>query len=83
MPADSKDKIGKTEIVYGEKNIINFIVNFMHNTKERMDLFGDKKGPSIIITHEIYKNNYVQARERAVKIRYITEITKENLHYCK
>jgi two-component system, OmpR family, sensor histidine kinase VicK len=83
VPADSKDKIGKTEIVYGEKNIINFIVNFMHNTKERMDLFGDKNGPSIIITHEIYKNNYVQARERAVKIRYITEITKENLHYCK
>ncbi len=48
-----------------------------------MDLFGDKNGPSIIMTHDIYKNNYVQARERAVKIRYITEITKENLHYCK
>ena len=63
MPADSKDKIRKTEIVYGEKNIISFIVNFMHNTKERMDLFGDKNGPSIIMTHEIYKNNYVQARE--------------------
>ena len=55
----------------------------MQNTKERMDLFGDKNGPSIIITHDIYKNNYVKARERAVKIRYITEITKENLHYCK
>lgn len=83
VSVDSKDTIRKTEIVYGEKNIIDFIVNFMHNTKERMDLFGDKNGPSIIITHDIYKNNYVQARERAVKIRYITEITKENLHYCK
>lgn len=80
---EPKDIIRKTEIVHGEKNIINFIVNFMQNTKERMDLFGDRNGPSIIITHDIYKNNYVKARERAVKIRYITEITKENLHYCK
>ncbi len=83
VSVDSKDTTRKTEIVYGEKNIINFIVNFIQNTKERMDLFGDKYGPSIIITHDIYKNNYVYARERAVKIRYITEITKENLHYCK
>lgn len=83
VSVEPKDTKRKTEIVYGEKNIINSIVNFMQNTKERMDLFGDKNGPSIIITHDIYKNNYVKARERAVKIRYITEITKENLHYCK
>ncbi len=83
VSADSKDTTRKTEIVYDEKNIINFVVKFMQNTKERMDLFGDKNGPSIIITHDIYKNNYVLARDRAVKIRYITEITKENLHYCK
>ena len=83
VSVERKDTKRKTEIVYGEKNIINSIVNFMQNTKERMDLFGDKNGPSIIITHDIYKNNYVKARERAVKIRYITEITKENLHYCK
>ncbi len=80
---NSKDTTRKTEIVYGKKNIINHIVNFIQNTKERMDLFGDKNGPSIIMTHDVYKNNYVKARERAVKIRYITEITKENLHYCK
>jgi signal transduction histidine kinase len=80
---DSKDTTRKTEIVNGEKNIIRSIVNFIQNTKERMDLFGDKSGPSIIMTHDVYKNNYVKSRKRAVKIRYITEITKENLHYCK
>ncbi|HZH38448.1 MAG TPA: HAMP domain-containing sensor histidine kinase [Bacillales bacterium] len=83
VSVEPKDTKRKTEIVYGEKNIINSIVSFMQNTKERMDLFGDKNGSSIIITHDIYKNNYVKARERAVKIRYITEIAKDNLHYCK
>ncbi len=75
MSVESKDTTRKTEIVYGEKNIIIFIVNFIQNTTERMDLYGDKDGPSIIITHDIYKNNYVYARERAIKICYISEIT--------
>jgi signal transduction histidine kinase len=83
VSVDSKNPIRKTKIVYGERNVIGVIVNFMQNTKEGMDLFGDKNGPSIIITHDIYKNNYAQARARGAKIRYITEITRENLHYCK
>jgi hypothetical protein len=49
-----------------------------------MDLFGDKNGPSIIIEFpDIYKNNYIAAKRRGAKIRFITEITKDNIHYCK
>ena len=48
-----------------------------------MDLFGEKNGPSIIIEFEVYKNNYIDIIKRGGKIRFITEITKENLHYCK
>ena len=51
---------------------------------ERIDLFGEKNGPSIIIEFpDIYKNNYIAAKMRGVKIRLITEITKDNIHYCK
>lgn len=43
-----------------------------------------KNGPSIIIEFpDIYKNNYIEARRRGAKIRFITEITKENMRYCK
>ena len=56
----------------------------MQNARERMDLFGEKNGPSIIIEFpDIYKNNYIAAKMRGVKIRLITEITKDNIHYCK
>ena len=49
-----------------------------------MDLFGDKNGPSIIIEFpDIYKNNYIAAKRRGAKIRLITEITEDNIHYCK
>ncbi|MGB7953028.1 MAG: hypothetical protein WCF23_03530 [Candidatus Nitrosopolaris sp.] len=49
-----------------------------------MDLYGDENGPSIIIEFpDIYKNNYIETRRRGAKIRFITEITKENMRYCK
>ena len=56
----------------------------MRNAKKRMDLFGDKNGPSIIIEFpDIYKNNYIEAKRRCAKIRFITEITKDNINYSK
>ena len=57
-------------------------VQFMKNVKIGMDLFGEKNGPSIIMEFDVYKNNYVDVLKRGGKIRFITEITKENLHYC-
>jgi hypothetical protein len=40
-------------------------------------------GPYIIVTYDVYKNNYVAARQRGSKIRLITEIIKDNLQYYK
>ena len=74
----------RTEVMYGIENTISRGVQFMQNASEKMDLFGERNGPSIIIEFpEIYKNNYIAAKKRGVKVRFITEITKHNLHYCK
>jgi two-component system, OmpR family, sensor histidine kinase VicK len=74
----------KTELLYGVENTISRGIQFMQNAKEHMDLFGEKNGPSIIIEFpDIYKNNYIAAKNRGVKIRFITEITEDNIHYCK
>jgi hypothetical protein len=45
--------------------------------------FGEKNGPSIIMEFDVYKNNYIDVIRRGGRIRLITEITNENLHYCK
>jgi two-component system sensor histidine kinase VicK len=55
----------------------------MQNAKKKMDLCGDKNGPSIIMEFEVYKNNYIDVKRRGGKIRLITDITKENINYCK
>jgi two-component system, OmpR family, sensor histidine kinase VicK len=78
------EKQEKTEILYGVENAVSTGIRFMQNAKKSMDLFGDKNGPSIVIEFpDIYKNNYIAAKRRGAKIRFITEITKDNIQYCK
>jgi two-component system, OmpR family, sensor histidine kinase VicK len=81
---DSGEGEEKTEVLYGVENAVRTGVQFMQNARKWMDLFGDKNGPSIIIEFaDVYKNNYIGAKRRGAKIRFITEITKDNIHYCK
>lgn len=55
----------------------------MDNVKERMDIFFDKSAPSIVVDIEEYRNGYSNIRKRGGRIRAFTEVTKENLSYCK
>jgi two-component system, OmpR family, sensor histidine kinase VicK len=80
----SEEKEEKTEVLYGIENTVSRGIQFMQNAKKSMDLFGDKNGPSVIIDFpHVYKDNYIEAKRRGVKIRFITEITKDNISYCK
>ena len=73
----------RTEMIYDMENAISYGVRFMQNVKERMDVLIDKGGPSMILKYSIYNDNYIKARSRGAKIRFITEITKNNIHCCK
>jgi signal transduction histidine kinase len=73
----------RTEILYDMESAISYGVRFIENAKERMDIFVAKNGPSVILKNGLYNDNYVKARNRGAKIRFITEITKGNVHYCK
>ena len=72
-----------TEILCGAKNTVGRGVQFMRNVSERMDIYFDHRGPSIVINIEEYRSGYIDIRRRGGKIRAFTEITKENVHYCK
>jgi len=55
----------------------------MENVKERMDIYFDKSAPSIVVDIREYRDGYLNIRNRGGKIRAFTEITKENVGYCK
>ena len=75
--------INKSEILYGVENAVGRGVYFMSNVKQRMDIFFDYRAPSIVVDIAEYRNGYTNIRKKGGKIRAFTEITKDNLRYCK
>jgi signal transduction histidine kinase len=80
---EDKQTFGITEVLYGSENAVGRGIQFMKNVKKRMDICFDSKAPSIIVEIDAYRNGYKDIRNRGAKIRAFTEITKENIHYCK
>ena len=75
----NKQTFGITEVLYG----VGRGLQFMKNVKKRMDICFDNKSPSMVVAIEAYRNSYKDIRNRGGKIRAFTEITNDNVHYCK
>ncbi|MFL6402115.1 MAG: ATP-binding protein [Nitrososphaeraceae archaeon] len=80
-PSSSPEK--RSEILYGIDNAVGRGVYFMSNVKKRMDIYFDYSAPSIVVEVQEYRNGYIDIRKRGGKIRAFTEITKDNINYCK
>ena len=72
----------KTEILNDPENVMNVILQFLTKAT-RINSCTDYKGPSVAIEVQEYKKLLFDLRTRHIKLRYITDITKENVHYCK
>jgi two-component system, OmpR family, sensor histidine kinase VicK len=81
-PAPEQEKY-TTEVLYGAEKAVGRGVEFMANARKTMDLSYDSRGPSIVIEIAQYRNGYIDVKNRGGKVRVITDITKENLRYCK
>jgi sugar-specific transcriptional regulator TrmB len=53
------------------------------DVKERIDRCADDNAPISHIMLEPVRDGYIQLKNRGIKVRFITEITKENLYYSK
>lgn len=73
----------RTQILYGVENAVGKGVKFMENVKGRMDITFDHHAPSIVVKIPEYYNGYKDILKRGGKIRCITEVTLDNIEYCK
>ena len=74
----------KTEVVYGAENIINKTLQALSKCKSQVDNCVDSSGPSIFVipNHPITKA-FQELKKRGIRLRFIAEITKDNIPYCK
>jgi two-component system, OmpR family, sensor histidine kinase VicK len=73
----------RTDIIHGIDNVVNTVSQFISNTNYRIDACVDYTRPSLAIEINQLRDAFLDAKTRGVKIRYLTEITKDNLRYCK
>ena len=73
----------KTGIYYKPHNVINTILEFINNSINRIDICVDYTRPSLTFDIVALKKAFVDAKERGIKLRYVTEITDVNISYCK
>ena len=67
----------------GAENITEFNLQHYATTKMKIDACFDNIFPSIIASDERIKNGMIELVNRGIKVRLVTEITKENINYCK
>src|SRR2546430_6155240 len=65
------------------ENIINITLNRFSLTEYRIDSCIDKSNPKTIITTEPIVNGIIEHNKRGIKSRVITEVTKDNILYCR
>jgi len=62
----------------------NALLKFIDKTKRKIDCCISSAAPSVMIDVDKIKQKRIQAvKERGVKLRYVTEITKDNIIYIK
>ena len=73
----------RTEVVNGTENTTNVILNFLYNAEAKMDICADSIWPSVAMGIDVFKNALGEVSNRRVKSKFVTEIIKDNLSYCK
>ena len=74
----------KTEIIYGDENIIRDTLEAYSVLTNSLDICNDSNGPSMfVIPNHPVTRAYRELRERGIRLRFIAEVTKDNIVYSK
>jgi len=83
-PSSSSDTFNeRTEVLHDEQNVVNTVLQFASKAKSRIDACVDHTRPSLAIEIEQLKKAFLDARNRGVRLRYVTEVTENNVDHCK
>ncbi|SRR5581483_4513204 len=78
----SNNGITTTKIIHETTAVVNAEVALFSKTKNKAGIYMNYTRPPLAIGLEPIKKVFLDARNR-VHLRYITEITRDNLTYCK
>ena len=78
---EGETKHQKTEMLIGSEAITKRTWEFFSNVSNKFDVCANSAAPSIAMT--IFRGAYENLKSKGIKIRWVTDIAKENLTHCK
>ncbi|MGA8085415.1 MAG: hypothetical protein WB988_26460, partial [Candidatus Nitrosopolaris sp.] len=73
----------RIEVLRNKEIIVSTYLQALHNAK-KWDYFAETKSlPLVPLAIESLEEALIDAKKRGIKLRFITEITKDNISYCK
>ena len=72
----------RTEVLHGTNDVLDAQLRFFSNTRGRIDTCMNYTMHSAIGIEHI-KKAFLDAKSRGTRLRYLTEITIDNISYCK
>jgi predicted chitinase len=78
-------RVSENYKVLHRTEVINALLNIFSSAVNTIYICGNSKFPSQLLSLEITKNTILATanKDRQVKQRYLIEITKDNIQYCK
>jgi two-component system sensor histidine kinase VicK len=73
----------RTEVFNGSENLIDLAIQGYSRVKSQLDICADHTAPSLFLRVNPIWTAYTNLKSRGIKLRFITEITKENISSCK
>ena len=72
----------RTRILH-RAEVVNAILDIFSNARDGIDVCGNSNFPLKIALFESVRKVLIAAKNRGIRLRFIFEITNENLQYCK
>ena len=85
MPATDTPtfKSERTEVLYGFEKTTEAIMSFLDSAEVSMNICADYAWPSVAMGVEAFKKGLYDLNARSIQSRFLTDITKDNIQYCK
>jgi hypothetical protein len=80
---DANNDTEKIEVLHNKEIIVSTYLQALHNAN-KWDYFAETKSlPLVPLAIGSLNDALIDAKSRGIKLRFITEITKDNISHCK
>jgi two-component system, OmpR family, sensor histidine kinase VicK len=81
--SSSSESIERTQVIKNPEDMVRETTTNFSKLKKYIDICCDSEGVRVTFEVKPIWNSYCALKDRGIRLRWITEVTRDNIHYCK